>query len=1005
MDVEFDVRFQIFPGTGTTRLRMGVVGSSDRASSAISAIELNASSTKVVRIGWKENSPGAFPTYTYNSGVLSAEIRRIRLILRKENWNVGATGREVEVYAYDVADTLIGGDSTTLAHGLDPKLWNTGVEDSNNPNTAWAAFFLEFNAGGGTESAVISQADVIYRNQSYTLDTVFGPYLDWASTEMPRLPAASQPYMNDSKIIASGAPFNANNAGGGTSATNLTAILDAGKNAAEYGMDLFFEEDSEYVVNNQIFFRQFVSQRTSSAAGDRQSFIDETRGYVLQGSNQGANKPKLRLANGSSGYGTVGSPKVFVLIENADYNPEPPSGTNKPNSLYNNGVINLWLDTGTNVGAIALDMQGAQGQEIIRIKITGSGYAGIRNGNGAGGSQLTGDIDGFQYGLLLCSVQPGCVFSGYYLTNQTVSAIYCGPSIPSGGDTGPRNTVFFVGTGITMDTSSVGKLAVDGGSMGTGQSVVEQGYMEFTDGYIDFSTPQTANVAFETNRPFVVENFWVRNCTKILEHPKGDVTSPASTGWVYIKRLIVPHNLTSPSVGNINANIAAELPGTNGVDHELVSNSTPFNTNSRIDGVDSSANTVEIYADGHANFIPVPADIVDRHRVSDAEFKTWEDATINVATDYAINPLTGLVDNTTFMDAAMSDSVVGDVIYLRRGYWLRNNTYDLLEGRHLVGSNKASSNFVATRFPTAGQPFGSSDSPQRPMLRTADSTLPSTVATMNIWRHHGMPTGFAIHWRGNNTSYSFLTRRNTYWGFINYASTPEYDASAPLVQWTDNATGKHFMPNQGVIYNTQSPYCHYEFRDIVGSVSAYAINPEHTHNWPGNIHIINCHRVNIFGSKCEANAPFINCVDSTFVALHALTGNSSGHIPRANVPIGEVVTTPASTRGYNPAPTGFYPSPYSPALVYVRNVANYRISQVQDEGRFWSAEFHGVFGGGTRPDYWHFGVEGGTNTQTYLMPPWRRPVYWGKGDMTEAPDPPESGVITKIMNYFRRRQV
>jgi hypothetical protein len=993
---------------------MGVIGSSDRATSALGAIELNAGSNRVVRIGYKQNSAGAYPTYSTITSALSTEIRRVRLILRKENWDTAGTPntRNVEFIAYDGSDNVLY-TSSGLQHGLDPYLWTTGVKDADAPTTGQARFFLEFAAGtAGPEGVTISQADVIYRGQDFTIDTIWGPFPDWYPFEMPRFQTAEQPYMDHAKIIPSGAPFSADNSGGNAS-TNTAKLIEAGKNAYEYGMDLFFAAGTEYAVNNQLFYRQLVSQRTSSTPTDRDSFIDESRAFVFQGSNQGVDKPKLRLVNGASGYGNAASPKVFLFIENADYNPEPPAGTSKPNSSYNQVVSNMWLDTGTNVGAIALDMQGAQGQAIVRIKCTGNdttpGYAGIRNGNGAGGSQYTGDISGYLYGLLVVSCQPGTVFSGFNIDvpSTGISAIYCGPSAPLGwgSETGPRNTALFVGCNITLNTASTGKLAVDGGNMSTSsKSLVEQGYMEFVDCIVDFSNAQTANTAFETNRCFVVERTWVRNCNKILEHPKGDVMSPSSTGWVYIKRLVVPYDLVSPEVGTINANIASELPGTNGVDHELVPNNIPFDTAKWVDGVRSTTNIEEIYADGHALYVAPPSDLTSKHRISDAQYKTWEDATIDVAADYGPLTLDGFTDVTVPMDEAMADSVVGDVIYLRRGHWLRNNTYDLLEGRHLVGSGKMATAIIPSRFPTANQPFGSNDNPQRPVLRTADSTFPSTVGFLNVWRHHGMPKGFGIHFRGNDTSYEMLCRRNELWGFTNYSGTPQYDASTALILWSGKASGKHFIHNQGVIFNTVPPYCHYEFRDIEGEVSAYAINPEHTHGWPGNLHIINCNRVNIYGSKCEANAPFVNAVDSNFVALHALTGNSSGHIPRANVPVGENVNSPSSTRGYNPAPVGFYPSPYDPALVYMRNVANFRISQVQDEGRFQSSEFHQVFGGGTRPDYWHFGVEGGTNTQTWLMPTWDRPVYWAKGDM-DGPDPPPGGsILTIIQNYFRRRK-
>jgi len=1006
-DVEFDVRFQITAGTGTTRLRIVILSDGNRMTAANSAIEINIGSGRIARIGTKEAAPGATVTLDdFISPTQAEDIRRVRVILRKQNWTAasGGTGRQVELYCYGAADNLLttASNSTSLQHGLNWNLWMRTAPNELDMGDQHASLSLEMQAGGGTESVVISQVDVKYQNLNYTKNSVYGPLPDRASPEKPWIPLTDQPLIPHGRLNPAAPPYNVNSAGAGTPATNLTQFRNCCHTAMEYSMAVHLAAGTTWLLGDQLFLRQLVQQRTSATAADRDSFIDEACPYMIHGSNVGGAKAIIRLdpaATGFSNATSLATSRAFIVFSNADYNPDPPGPGPKPNSNYNQQLCNVRIETGAHVGAVAFDGQGAQGSETIRVEFvaTGAGgFAGMRGGSGAGGSHATGKIIGYKYGLFLNASQPGAVYSGWEFDHQGTNAVFIGNG---DGDTGPRGSQLFVGCRVTMAT---GKTAFDGSDMSVTNNTnhaFQRGLYEVVDTQIEWDGGANVNNwAFNTNRGFSAENCWFNNLGKPLEHPGGDVliTGHPTTGWTNIKRLVKPYDPPTASLSEVNGAINtynATSPPTGPVELVPADAAGGFRHDGARwhNGVRFTTNIIEWGPDG----VAPPVDLYTKHQISDSDYKTFENATIDLVATYGVVG-DGVADDTTALQNGFAAATAGSVVYLRQAMAQCSTRLDLPAGAHLVGASKVGSIIFSKRKPTAGAHFGSG-SAHVALLRTAASALKSQVGHIQIWKGPNGPTGFNLERRDMGDTYAILLPRADIWGFATYPSTPLYAQAAPHVQWTGaNVGGRHFHLNQGVTFNVTGSYAHYEIRDAVNPVYCYALNPEHSPTFTGNIVMDNCERVVIYGMKNETNWPWVQANNCRNVLIYGVTGNPSAFIPPGEDPIGENPASPNGLRGYNPAPASF-PAASTPALFYMKDVDNFRISQTQDEGRFESTVstgglppgIHDVFGAGTRPDKWHFGVEvTAAGVETLVLPTGARPTYWSKGNVFATATPP-----------------
>ncbi|MCL5744147.1 MAG: glycoside hydrolase family 55 protein, partial [Acidobacteria bacterium] len=131
-----------------------------------------------------------------------------------------------------------------------------------------------------------------------------------------------------------------------------------------------------------------------------------------------------------------------------------------PNSSMNQAVINADFDIRNSAGAIALDLQGAQGALVqdVRIKAEGA-FAGLRGLQGSGGSTVGLVVEGGQYGIYaaplgpyanLTGSQPSPLLVASRFSKQTIAAIRFygrGPLTVVGADIRDAGIVVQAGTG------------------------------------------------------------------------------------------------------------------------------------------------------------------------------------------------------------------------------------------------------------------------------------------------------------------------------------------------------------------------------------------------------------------------------------------------------------------------------------------------------------------------------------------------------------------------------
>lgn len=169
------------------------------------------------------------------------------------------------------------------------------------------------------------------------------------------------------------------------------------------------------------------------------------------------------LKKGAPGFGDPQNLKAALVIwargASSPYNLAP-------NSSMNQAVLGVDFDIRNNAGAIALDLQGAQGTLVqdVRIKAEGA-FAGLRGLQGSGGSALGLVVEGGQYGIYaaplgpyasLTGSQPSPLLAASRFSKQTVAAIRFygrGPLTVVGADIRDAGIVVQAGTGKSYNSA------------------------------------------------------------------------------------------------------------------------------------------------------------------------------------------------------------------------------------------------------------------------------------------------------------------------------------------------------------------------------------------------------------------------------------------------------------------------------------------------------------------------------------------------------------------------
>lgn len=237
---------------------------------------------------------------------------------------------------------------------------------------------------------------------------------------------------------------------------------------------------------------------------------------VIQGPSQGE-RAVVRLRPGAAGFGDPNRPKPLLLVWARRW--ESPHLL-APNVSFNQAVLNLVLDVRGNAGAIALDMQGAQGTVVENVVIeAGGAFAGMRGLQGSGGSTSRLTVRGGRYGVYAVGIgeyagflgsQPAPLLAGVVLEGQTAAA---------------------------LEYSGRGPLTVAGAHI-RGAGIVcrnrdrpYNGALNVIDAVLEIEEGRTA---ISSDRPVYLRNTYVRGAKDIVELAGAEPLKPEPSAWTRI---------------------------------------------------------------------------------------------------------------------------------------------------------------------------------------------------------------------------------------------------------------------------------------------------------------------------------------------------------------------------------------------------------------------------------------------------------------------------------------
>lgn len=237
---------------------------------------------------------------------------------------------------------------------------------------------------------------------------------------------------------------------------------------------------------------------------------------VIQGPSEG-DRAIIRLRPGAAGFNDPARPKPLLLVWARSWTPPHQLA---PNVSFNQAVVNLVLDVRGNPGAIALDMQGAQGTVVENVLIeAGGAFAGVRGLQGSGGSTSRLTVRGGKYGVYavglgpyagLSGSQPAPLLTGIVLEGQAAAGLeYAG-----------RGPLTVAGAHIR-----------GAGIVCRGGNRPYNGALNLIDAVLEIEEGRTAIVS---DRPVYLRNTYVRGAKAIVELAGAAPLKPESSLWTRI---------------------------------------------------------------------------------------------------------------------------------------------------------------------------------------------------------------------------------------------------------------------------------------------------------------------------------------------------------------------------------------------------------------------------------------------------------------------------------------
>lgn len=635
------------------------------------------------------------------------------------------------------------------------------------------------------------------------------PVVNGMSLAIDPVMAKFQPSVLDGYVDPTKYPFFADGSG---ATDSTTALIACGEYARKNYLVVKLPKSSRFKISNTIDLLQGTYRRASGL-----TVSDGIASCLMWIGEHGGNMPEIFLANGTTGFTSSDSPKSMLHFWGIGGHTDL---TEDEAALYNAGIENIKITTGTNAGAIGVEIRGAQGCYIHNCLIDATGGLACEQGLiGSGSSIVNTDFIGGSYGQRGTGVsrRPVPVFAGCRYSGQSVTAINF-----SNDDS---ETVSITGVSIVMAASATGPaISTSGFSSNTG-------YLLITDCSIDFTTHSSGNVAIFSNRSIKLLNVWVRGAGKIVDFSGTandiDADTPIS-GWTWIKEatICIQPPTKALASGNVQFNMVR------------------WHNGSRL----GYSNTLTRGATGNTP----PSDLISRHHWGSEMLYPDSPGVVNAKTA-AKNLGYTLTGNGTTDDYIAAQAVISAhaKVFFPKGYYAHGKILTLRPDSVILGVSRNLTVFIPKNFtggdftvPTAGN-YG--------MITADDSESKTILSDFAIWCPQSQGGSAGLKWLcGDRSMFRNLNiGQFNINGFI--GDSTQKRLPVMLISGA-NAGGRFWGMSEILLLNQRSvTYAMLKIEDTVLPIRIYGANLEHANEGKCVIWMTNCDNTTIFALKLESD--------------------------------------------------------------------------------------------------------------------------------------------------------
>ncbi|MGQ8336615.1 glycosyl hydrolase family 28-related protein [Sunxiuqinia sp. A32] len=613
-----------------------------------------------------------------------------------------------------------------------------------------------------------------------------------------------------------------------TGASDCTEALQKAIDYAQQNHMVAFFPTGVYKISNTLECRHAPPELEKR--GDFKS--GRYWGITLFGSTESSVRPKILLANNSSGYADEKHPKLVLNFHMGRPQTNPPKYPNFGPSFMNSRLIGIDVEIGKgNLGAVAVRMRGAQGMAIedATIDVT-HGLIGIEGANGSGGSNVNVTVVGGKIGFDGSASQPNPCLTGFTFIDQTQHAIlYQGRQTLTA--TGVKIVSKYPITAVkAVDLWTKSETSIDilNGLNNKGLSAWN-GPINFVDCQIEFSGG--AGTAFDSNCGVYLNNCYVKNAEVLINHTSGGIIDGLREGWIQVKEYAQGYDMR------------------------------PFN---------QLKYTSPIYVDGEkqdeailemVKGVVPPVDLISRH-AWDSTFPSWDrEGAVNVKNPPYNAKGDGVTDDTQAIQRAINEN---EIVFVPSGLYRVTKTIDLKSNSKLIGLMPNITGLIVTE---AEGDFLDDKNPQ-PILRTPDDAdAEVVVAFIGTWARSSA-TSYDLLWRAGRKS---IVRD---W-MIMHDNMKQPERIYPSVRVTGNGGGRWYnYYDETWSFDSRSSFRHLLVDGTTEPFRIYQCNPEHARS-DANMEIRNSRNITLYGVKCEANAPAVLIRNSENIRVFGFGGNET----------------------------------------------------------------------------------------------------------------------------------